>query len=180
MSIKAVLDIHNKYLKVYRKKRFAPGQMIALNSGEIVRIEEIQAEKARLIVSSPKYHQDNQLIEKSKRKISLRAVEQCLSPSVKESIGRAQHDYEQAKAEHLAMKSQTCPTPCAKCGHVYCYSYHYANRSDLGGWEVICCSATCSCFNCENARKENKKHFQYTCCKCSLDPYCECPTRRGW
>lgn len=155
--------------------RFTAGQMVMLTTGEIVRIEEVHKEKGRLTISPAKYNRDASISERAKRKISVRAVRDTANVE----ITRAIQQYEQEKAEHLSLKSQGCPSPCSSCGHAHCYTYHYANRSDLGGWEVLCCSPTCQCFNCKDARKSHSS-YEYKCCNCSLDPYCECAKHRGW
>lgn len=162
--------------------QFTVGEMILLTSGEIVRIEEVCSEKGRLIVSAPTYFRDVGQLNAHKRNISYRAV--C-SPESGEFLTNqhrllaAREEYESARDEHLSLLSAECPSPCHKCGHVYCYSYHYANRSDLGGWEILCTSSTCTCYNCrENRTCAKHQHYDYQCCQCSLPPYCECSKHR--
>lgn len=155
--------------------RLQPGQMVLLKSNEIYRIKDLRPETGRVVVTPSTYLRDAAAVAKASRQISYRAIWLPESPQSLDNVERLQRateKYQEDEALHLALKSQGCPTPCAKCGHVYCYSYHYANRSDLGGWEIYCAPKQCSCFNCTENRGKNR--YDYGCCQCSLPPYCEC------
>lgn len=74
---------------------------------------------------------------------------------------------DEKQEKYKALKVKACPeSPCRTCGHEYCFEYHYRLSSSMSDWELICCSKTCVCIHCVEARKQTDTADHWQCCRC--------------